>query len=507
MYRGTDRGALVIVGLSGCEESPAAYRPRTPSDVMATTRARNTNSPPAPLRVALLTLYMDRFDQAVPTLRAQVTRFATLIAEDLAKRQVEVLASPLCSRRAQVREALASFERDKADALVTLHGTYSPSLEAAAELARSSLPLVLLDTTPRFDFSRARAPMEILLNQGIHGVQDLSNLLVRHRKHFAIEAGHWQASDVLDRVLRRVRTLRAASMLRGARVGLIGERFPGMGDFRLAPRALELALGAAVVRADGACIQRLIPSEDDPAVAAEVEQDRELFRIQTSQELHRATVRVGLGVRRWLEGERLDAFTMNPLSLTSLQPNALPFLEASKAMARGIGYAGEGDFLTALLSGVLARTFGEATFTEMFCPDWKNQRIFLSHIAEMNYRLAEGKPRLIEKPYTLTGTLSAVAVGRFRPGRAILVNLAPSGSNPGDPLRLTLVPGGITGNRGNRLPNVIHGWFRPSRPLERLLAEYSHHGGTHHSVLVYGPVMDPLLELGRLMQWPTVRID
>ncbi|MCL4377237.1 MAG: hypothetical protein M1409_02460 [Actinobacteria bacterium] len=33
----------------------------------------------------------------------------------------------------------------------------------------------------------------------------------------------------------------------------------------------------------------------------------------------------------------------------------IPFLEASKSMARGIGYAGEGDVLTAALTGSLIR--------------------------------------------------------------------------------------------------------------------------------------------------------
>lgn len=38
--------------------------------------------------------------------------------------------------------------------------------------------IVVLDTTPTFDYSPAQHPNELLYNHGIHGVQDMCNLLV-----------------------------------------------------------------------------------------------------------------------------------------------------------------------------------------------------------------------------------------------------------------------------------------------------------------------------------------
>ncbi|MDZ7837486.1 MAG: hypothetical protein U5N58_05810 [Actinomycetota bacterium] len=38
----------------------------------------------------------------------------------------------------------------------------------------------------------------------------------------------------------------------------------------------------------------------------------------------------------------------------------IPFLEASKAMARGTGYAGEGDIITAALVGALLSLYPES---------------------------------------------------------------------------------------------------------------------------------------------------
>ncbi len=88
----------------------------------------------------------------------------------------------------------------------------------------------------------------------------------------------------------------------------------------------------------------------------------------------------------------------------------VPFLEASKAMARGTGYAGEGDVLTALLVAAVAAGFPETTFTEMFCPDWENGTVFLSHMGEVNWRLLDGRGRLGEMDYGYSATDNPVRV-------------------------------------------------------------------------------------------------
>jgi L-arabinose isomerase len=46
--------------------------------------------------------------------------------------------------------------------------------------------------------------------------------------------------------------------------------------------------------------------------------------------------------------------------------------------------------------------FPETTFTEMFCPDWKGNKIFLSHMGEINTDLCAEKAILQEKPFPYT---------------------------------------------------------------------------------------------------------
>lgn len=169
-------------------------------------------------------------------------------------------------------------------------------------------------------------------------------------------------------------------------------------------------------------------------------------------------------------------------------------------MMKGTGYAGEGDVLTASLVGALGSTLGETTFTEMFCPDWSRGRVFLSHMGETNLELCAGKPKLMVKPFPWSDAEEpAVAVGRLKGGKAVLVNLAPG---PGGSYRLILAEVDMLDVAGeDLLEGSVRGWFRPPVSLEEFLERYSRAGGTHHCALVYGDVTREIEGFGKLMNW------
>jgi L-arabinose isomerase len=394
-------------------------------------------------------------------------------------------------------------EQADASALLTLHLAYSPSLECIEALARTPLPILVVDTTPAAAFGPDQEPGALMHNHGIHGVQDMCNLLVRRGKWFAVEAGHWRQSDVLDRVATWLRSARMARRMRAIRVGRVGEPFQGMGDFQVEPARLQADLGLAVVTAGPRDIAALMPHDGDPEVAREVELDRQRFDASgATPQLHRDTVRAGLAVRRWLQRERLGAYALNFLALTAdCGLPAVPFLEASKAMQRGLGYAGEGDVLTASLVAALAST-GPATFTEMFCPDWQGNRIFLSHQGELNLDMSDGTPLLVDKHWDFIPLADAcIAAAALRPGDGVLVNLAPVGE-----YRLLVVPVEIVPDTGRKFAEMIRGWIRPRLPIADLLAAYSRAGGTHHCALASGRRADEIAGFGAMMGWDTLAL-
>ncbi len=459
------------------------------------------------MKIGLLPLYLELYDRMVPAGRTALEKYYRQVAEALRHKGLDVVTAPVCRLAPEFRRAVKNFEAAGVDALVTLHLAYSPSLESAATLAATSLPIIVLDTTPDWDFGPRQAPAAIMHNHGIHGVQDMCNLLLRLGKKFAIEAGHWQRSDVLDRVTARVRSAAIAGRMRHARVGRIGPSFEGMGDFCVPEKALREQIGVEVVSAHPAVLKRLARSVTAAEVAREMAAHRKIFKIAPgAAAAHRRSAHAGLVVRRWLARERLTAFSVNFLAVgPSAGLPVMPFLEASLAMGRRIGYAGEGDVLTAALVGAIAAVFPETTFTEMFCPDWRGGRVFLSHMGEWNVRLASARPRLMEYDFIFGRAENPVRpVGCLKSGAAVFVNLAPLG---GARFRLILAPVRMDAPRGaDRMADTVHGWFKPQMSLADFLAGYSRQGGTHHAALVYGGQMDVLAGFGEAMGWDVVRM-
>ena len=456
-------------------------------------------------KVGLLPLYLKLYDDMWPEMRKRVDGFRQQIATALEERGLEMSAAPVCRLEAEFNAAIGNFEKAGMDAIVTLHMAYSPSLESSAGLAATRLPIIVLDTTPTYGYGPRQDTVELLYNHGIHGVQDMCNVLLRNHKPFQIEAGFWEKGDVLDRVAGWARAARLATTIRHARIGRLGAAFQGMGDFAVPTATLEKTLGVQTVVASPALVPSLVAKVTEQAVEAEMAADREQFVVENlNPDIHRRATKAGLALRLWMEEEKLTGFTINFMVADKASGlPAMPFLEASKAMARGIGYAGEGDVLTASLVGTLLQAYAGTTFTETFCPDWEGGQIFLSHMGEMNVQLTAAKARLIEMPFLATDLgNTAAACGCFRAGDAVLVNLAPG---PDDTYSLIVAPIVMQEVVGeDKMSDSVHGWFKPPMSVADFLGAYSRAGGTHHSALVYGNVVDDMVRWGKLMQWNTV---
>ena len=457
------------------------------------------------VRIGLLPLYLALYDTASPEVRPRINGIYAQMADSLRDHGMDPVCVPICRVEEEFRTAVDTFEREEVCAVVTIHLAYSPSLQSIEALCRIRVPLIVLDTTVTADFGSGTEPDEIMYNHGIHGVQDMCNLLLRRGKKFFLEAGHFEQSDVLSRVGKLCMAASAAQRMRSARVGIVGQPFDGMGDFQIPFEELKDCIGMTVVPFPGE--RGGIIGNDQPEailaqsrINAEMERDlRDFEPISYDRNIHDRTVRAGLRLRDWIAEEKLTAFTVNFLAITRNSGfECVPFLEAGRQMAEGIGYAGEGDVLTAALIGALASIHPQTTFTEMFCPDWQGNTLFLSHMGEMNLRIAAGRPRLMEMDFPYTDAKNPmVAYGRYMPGIAVLVNLAPSAGG-----RFTLILSRVEVldvKSEDKMADSIHGWIRPALPIAAFLKEYSLAGGTHHLAMVYGDVLDDLVPFGEMM--------
>lgn len=438
-------------------------------------------------RVGLLPLYLALYDRALPRLATAQEPFLLQVTDALRAVGGVVATAPICRTRADCAAVLDRFNAADVEVLVILHLAYSPSLEAAELLAASPLPIVLLGTTPDATFGREVDPHRLLYNHGLHGMQDLASVLRRLGKPFRVIAGHRTAPSLPIRCRAVIDAARAARTLRGLRVLRIGGEFPGMGDFAAGDATLLAGLGVRVENCEPADLAAAIAGVPDAEVATEDASDRRHFRVECAPAVLSRSNRVGLGLRAHLAAGGFAAFSLNFLAFRTADGpvNTVPFLECGKAMARGIGYAGEGDVLTAALVAALARAFGPVTFSEMFCPDWEGQSVFLSHMGEVNPAISDRPALIHEKDYPFSPARNPAAFACApHPGPGTWVNLAPG---PAGSFRLLSCPVEILGDGTHPdMDRWVRAWIRPPLPIATFLERFSHAGGTHHSALLLG---------------------
>jgi L-arabinose isomerase len=55
--------------------------------------------------------------------------------------------------------------------------------------------------------------------------------------------------------------------------------------------------------------------------------------------------------------------------------------------------------------------------------------------------------------------------------------------------------------------NSTQGWYKPAKPLNKFLKEYSLAGGTHHSAMVYDVDIEELKAFGEMMGFNVIVIE
>ncbi len=461
------------------------------------------------MKIGLLPLYIKLYDDVAPDVRPRMEAWYESVAQAIEARGVEVVRAPFCRLKPEFALAVRRFENEGADALVTLHIAYSPSLESIEALTDTSLPVIVLDTTETLEFTNTQSEDEIMYNHGIHGVMDMCSMLNRYGKPFAIAAGHLQNSDVLDRVLGYLKAACAAKALKKAKIGLIGDSFAGMGDFRVPFMELKNRFGAEVVSPSAELMRGYMTSLTEEEIEAEAAANREAYDFsgRIDPEEYREAIRSCLATRAFVKDQSLTAFTANFLKIgpSGTGITSMPFLESCKSMQNGIGYAGEGDVLTAAFCGAVLQGWPESTFCEIFCPDWVNNILFLSHMGEVNYRIAATKPCVTRagRKYGTDDVNPYAGYTRMKGGRGVYMNVC----RGKDDFKLFAAACEMLDYPEDNFPGSMRGWMKPlNMGVPAFLETIGRNGATHHSVFVYGATAEEIAFFGKLLGLETTTV-
>jgi len=130
-------------------------------------------------RIGLLALTLELYEELAPTLRSQ--------REKWVRDRVVPAISPLARvhftgavfRREDIERVVAECEAADVDALVLLLLSYAPSQLVLPVLKRTHLPILVWCTQELAAVGEEFDEAKLLANHGVHGTQDLANVLVR----------------------------------------------------------------------------------------------------------------------------------------------------------------------------------------------------------------------------------------------------------------------------------------------------------------------------------------
>ena len=454
-------------------------------------------------RIGLLALTLELYETLAPDLRPE--REAWLRREVIPALDAfaEVRFDGAVCRREDVDSAVAGFESAGVDALLVILLSYSPSQISLPALKRTRLPVVVWNTQELERIDEQFTDSDMLGNHGVHGTQDLGNVLLRSGVRFEYVTSHPRDPGATQALQDFFAAAAAVRLLRNARVGLLGYPFPGMGDFAVDTTHMTATLGCQwVALGVEDYISRAGDAQSD-SVARLVAGYRAEYDVDVdvaADDLE-AAARVELALRGMVTDHKLDAITYQFMAFgEDVRTPTVPFIAASRLMAEGVGFGGEGDIIGACGTTFLNWLNPPASFTEIFTVDFGGNSVLLSHMGEANAAMARPdrkvplKARAAPITRTLKGQLALVTT--FRPGPATLCALT---MGPGGRWRLVCSKVTIPDFGPLSVMRVPHSKIIPDGDVRDFLTAYAKAGGPHHNALCFGDARERVKAAARML--------
>ncbi len=441
-------------------------------------------------KVGLLALTLELYETLLPDLRASRESWLRKSIVPALQREADVLFEHAVFRREDIEAAVAGFEAAKVDALLVILTTYSPSQLALPALLRTRLPIIIWNTQELLAVDQGFTLQNMVDNHGVHGTQDLANVLTRSGVPFHYVTSPDNDASGLEELGDLFTAAAAVNRLRSARIGMIGYPFPGIGDFAVDTTRMAATLGCSWINLtvedyNNRCASA--PASEVGRLVAKYRRAYDLAADLTKTDLN-STAAAELALRGMVADHRLSALTYQFLAFgDDDRTRTLPFVAASRMMADGIGFGGEGDLIAAAATAFFNWLKTPASFSEIFTTDFVGESLFMSHMGEANVAMArrDRKVALVARPAPITRTRDRqlALVTSFEPGPATFAALT---QIAGGKWRIIAAPATI--EDCGPLPGfcVPHFKLKPAGGVRQFLTAYATAGGPHHNAVCFG---------------------
>jgi L-arabinose isomerase len=430
----------------------------------------------------------DLYDDMIPGIAARQEGYAAELAAHLA--QVgEFIPSKAIKYREDAERAMREFEHADLDGVMVVMLTYGPAMRVARLLSEARLPLLLANIQPEPNVTPAWDMADMTYNQGVHGAQDTANSMVRAGRRFCVLTDDWRSDEFRADVGRWARAAAAVTAWRRLRVALFGYAMNDMGDIRVDESALVRTLGPEILAVAPGDLYRGMQTVTEAQIAEVVAFEDASFEIdpRLSAEERGDHARMQVAIENILDDGNFGAYTAHFDAIgEDGRFSRLPLAAASTLMAKGYGYAAEGDVLTSCLVAAGHTLIGDAHFTEMYAMDFPSDSVLMSHMGEGNWKIARSDRRvkLIKRPLGI-GRLAdpPTFLFQYQPGPATLATLV---SLEGERFRLVVAEGENLDTQDLPALEMPYGQFHPASGIRACMNGWLAAGGPHHEVMNLG---------------------
>ncbi len=304
--------------------------------------------------------------------------------------------------------------------VITWMHTFSPAKMWIAGLKILQKPMLHLHTQFNRDIPWATIDMDFMnLNQSAHGDREFGFIMSRMRLNRKVVAGHWQDAAVLEQINTWTRSAAGWFDWQNAKFARFGDNMRNVAVTEGDKVEAEIKFGYSVNTYGVGDLVKVINETSDAAIDKLVKEYADSYTLAPSllkagaqHQSLREAAKIEIGLQNFLEAGSFKGFTDTFEDLHGMVQ--LPGIAAQRLMAKGYGFAGEGDWKTAALvramkvmgSGLKGGNSFMEDYTYHFDPN--NELVLGSHMLEICESIAKGKPSCEVHPLGIGGKADPV---------------------------------------------------------------------------------------------------
>jgi L-arabinose isomerase len=304
--------------------------------------------------------------------------------------------------------------------VITWMHTFSPAKMWIAGLKILQKPMLHLHTQFNRDIPWATIDMDFMnLNQSAHGDREFGFIMSRMRLNRKVVAGHWQDAAVLEQINAWARAAAGWFDWQNAKFARFGDNMRNVAVTEGDKVEAEIKFGYSVNTYGVGDLVKVISETSDASIDKLVKEYADSYTLTpsllkggTQHQSLREAAKIEIGLQNFLEAGSFKGFTDTFEDLHGMVQ--LPGIAAQRLMAKGYGFAGEGDWKTAALvramkvmgSGLKGGNSFMEDYTYHFDPN--NELVLGSHMLEICESIAKGKPSCEVHPLGIGGKADPV---------------------------------------------------------------------------------------------------